>query len=376
MQNREEQKEVLKALVKISRYAIYISMFAVGCIAVFTVVLFGNFHQHANNPVIAQSTNYTDKNSIATPKTSTETNSENRSSDVWKAPEESTIPAGKEGEKIRFGRELIAHTAEYFGPKGSIAQISNMMNCQNCHLDAGTRLFANDYASFISSYPKKSNRSGKVEPASERIVECFERSMNGKAPDTASKPVQAILAYMKWLGKDVPKGAKLYGSATEKLAFMDVSANPEKGKAVFVQKCQSCHGNNGQGVLSADQKSFIYPPLWGKNSYNDGAGMYRIGNFAGFVKNNMPYGATYQNPQLTDEEAWNVAAFVNSRPRPHRDQHKDWKNLLIKPIDFPFGPYADHFSEEQHKFGPFKPIKEALQKLNIQKSQSPKIQKT
>jgi thiosulfate dehydrogenase len=260
---------------------------------------------------------------------------------------------------IRYGADLIAHTANYFGPRGSIAQISNGMNCQNCHLQGGTRVFGNNYAGFIASYPKMSARAGKVEPASERIEECFERSLGGKVPDTSKKEVQAMLAYFKWIGHGVKKGQKLFGTSTEKLAFMDHPADPAKGKIVFMVKCRSCHGNNGEGVLAADKRSYTYPPLWGNHSYNDNAGMYRIINLAGFVKNNMPFGATYQNPQLTDDEAWNVAAFVNSQPRPHRDQHKDWQNLDKKPIDFPFGPYADKFSEKQHKYGPFKPIKGA-----------------
>jgi len=161
---------------------------------------------------------------------------------------------------------------------------------------------------------------------------------------------------MKWIGKGVKKGQKLYGSGTEKLTFMDRPADPAKGKALFMAKCQSCHGNNGEGKLGTGKKTYIYPPLWGAHSYNDGAGMYRLGNLAGFVKNNMPFGATYQNPLLTDEEAWDLAAFINSQPRPHKGQRNDWKSLKNKPIDFPFGPYADAFSEKQHKYGPFKPI--------------------
>ena len=73
----------------------------------------------------------------------------------------------------------------------------------------------------------------------------------------------------------------------------------------------------------------------------------------------MPFGATYHAPQLTAEEAWDVAAFVNTQPRPHKDQKQDWKDFAKKPVDFPFGPYADTFSEQQHKFGPFGPIIEA-----------------
>lgn len=287
---------------------------------------------------------------------------------MWTAPDVNTIPQGPSGDMIRYGHELLAHTADYLGPKGSVAEISNGMNCQNCHLEGGTRLFGNNYASFIASHPKLSNRSGKVEPATERIAQCFKRSLAGQMPDTSGKEVQAMLAYMKWLGRGVKKGQQLFGSSTEKLHYMDKAADPGKGELVYTAKCKSCHGTNGEGLLNADGKSYTYPPLWGAHSYNDGAGMYRIGNLAGFVKNNMPFGTTYKNPQLSDEEAWNVAAFVNSRPRPHKDQRKDWNDLNNKPVDFPFGPYADKFSEQQHKYGPFKPIATAHKTLTLKKA--------
>ncbi len=113
---------------------------------------------------------------------------------TWKAPDTSTIPKGKTGELIRYGRELIVHTAQYLGPKGSVAQISNGMNCQNCHLDAGSKLLGNAYIAFIANYPKMSGRSGKVEPATQRITECFERSLAGAGPAASAKEMQAILA--------------------------------------------------------------------------------------------------------------------------------------------------------------------------------------
>jgi thiosulfate dehydrogenase len=286
---------------------------------------------------------------------------------AWIAPNESSIPQGKSGEMIRYGKELIAQTSRFFGPKGSISNISNGMNCQNCHLEGGTKLFGNNFSEFMAMYPKMSNRSGKIEPASKRLVECFERSLSGNAPAINGKEIQSMLAYMKWIGKDVKKGDKLFGTSTEKLKFMDHAADPEKGKTLFIMKCQICHGGQGEGVLEADKKSYKYPPLWGKHSYNDGAGMYRLINLAGFVKNNMPFGANYENPQLTDEEAWNVAAFINSQPRPHKDQRNDWKDLTMKPIDFPYGPYQDGFSENQHKYGPYQPIKDALKLLTHKK---------
>ena len=70
----------------------------------------------------------------------------------------------------------------------------------------------------------------------------------------------------------------------------------------------------------------------------------------------MPQGATWDNPQLTDEEAWDVAAYINSQQRPDRDLSNDWPKITGKPVDHPFGPYADEFTEQQHKYGPFQPI--------------------
>jgi thiosulfate dehydrogenase len=276
---------------------------------------------------------------------------------LWKAPDSTAIPKDKTGDMIRYGKELLAHTAKYFGPNGSIAQLSNGMNCQNCHLEGGSRLFANNYASVAATYPKLSFRSGKIQPISQRITDCFNRSLAGKVPDTNGREVRAMIAYINWIGQGVKKGKKLFGAASGKMAYLAHPADPVKGQAIFISKCKVCHGANGEGILAADKKTYTYPPLWGVNSYNNGAGMYRISNLAGFVKNNMPFGATYKTPLLTNEEAWNVAAFINSQPRPHYDQRNDWKDLKNKPIDFPFGPYADNFSEAQHKYGPYGPMK-------------------
>lgn len=338
---------------KIAAYIVRIG--AAGCIiAIFFCLIFNNDASQAT--VVAADENLSTERSVPF--------------DAWRAPDTNAIPSSKEGEMIKYGKELIVHTAVYFGPNGTLAQLSNGMNCQNCHLDGGTRLYGNNFASFIATYPKMSNRSGKIEPATQRIVECFSRSLGGRSPDTTAKEVQAILAYMKWIGQGVKKNAKLFGNATEKLPYLNSAADSSKGKLIYDAKCQSCHGVNGQGVLAIDKKSYTYPPLWGAHSYNDGAGMYRLANLAGFVKNNMPFGATYEDSQLSDEEAWNVAAFINTQPRTHRDQRNDYTDLSKKPIDAPFGPYVDTFSEKQHKLGPFKPIL-AYQKTHANKNKKP-----
>jgi thiosulfate dehydrogenase len=261
-------------------------------------------------------------------------------------------------ELVLYGRDLIAHTSDYLGPKGSVKAMSNGMNCQNCHLNAGTQPWGNNYFAVESTYPKFRARSGKIENQIKRVNDCFERSLNGKALDSTSKEMRAILAYIHWLGADVEKGVAPKGSGIFKLKLMKRACDPIKGAEVYTAKCQSCHRADGGGVLASNGKSYTYPPLWGKNSYNVGAGLFRISNFAGYVKYNMPLGSTYSSPQLSDEEAWDVAAYVNSMPRPSKDLSNDWPKIAKKPFDHPFGPYADPFSEEQHKFGPYKAIKD------------------
>lgn len=280
---------------------------------------------------------------------------------LWQAPSLYTdqVTSGKERQMIMYGEELVANTAKYLGPRGTVKQITNGMNCQNCHLDAGTRPWGNNYGGVYSTYPKIRARSGSVENIYKRVNDCMERSLDGKALDTGSYEMQSIYAYMKWLGQGVAKGTKPHGAGLPLLPYMDRAADTIKGKQVYVQVCQTCHGQNGEGVINPGGTTYAFPPLWGQHSYNDGAGLYRISRFASFVKNNMPFNqASFTHPLLSDEEAWDVAAFVNSQPRPHKDQSKDWPDISKKSVDEPFGPYMDSFSETQHKFGPFKPIEE------------------
>lgn len=284
----------------------------------------------------------------------------------WVAPDTMQIDVEPNAALIRYGREIISHTANYFGPQGSVAHSSNGMNCQNCHLDAGTKLFGNNYSAVASLYPKFRERSGTKETIAKRVNDCFERSLNGKPLDTTGKTMQSIIAYLKWLGKDVPKNKKPIGAGLTELAFMARAADPAKGEKVYLLKCKSCHAADGAGKLNTDGIAYQYPPLWGKNSYTNSAGLFRLSRFAGFIKSNMPLGATAENSQLSDEEAWDVAAFVNSRSRPEKNVSTDWPEISSKPVDYPYGPYADSFSAQQHKYGPFEPIVSATKnKINL-----------
>lgn len=277
----------------------------------------------------------------------------------WQAPDSNTIPQTAAGDQIRYGRELIARTSWYLGPKGKVAHISNGMNCQNCHLAGGTKPWGNNYSAVASTYPKYRDRSGSVENIEKRINDCLERSLNGKALDSNSREMRAIIAYMHWLGSNVPNGEKPLGSGISSLKNLDRAADPVKGKIVFIDKCQLCHGANGAGQRdTVTGIGYLYPPLWGPESYNIGAGLYRLSRMAGYVKDNMPFGVSHGYSQLSDEQAWDVAAFINSQEHPYKDLSMDWPDKNTKPVDYPFGPYGDTFSEQQHKFGPFDPIQQ------------------
>ncbi len=279
----------------------------------------------------------------------------------WQPPDTGQLYRSPEAELIRYGKNLVASTAFYLGPHGTIAAISNGMNCQNCHLEAGTRFYGNNYSAVFSTYPKFRDRSGSMENIYKRVNDCMERSLNGKRLDSAGREMQAIYAYIKWLGQNTPKNNKPAGAGIRDIPFPARAADTGRGRLVYTAKCQRCHGGQGEGVLNKDSTVYAYPPLWGPHSYTTSAGLYRISRFAGYVRDNMPFGASYNAPQLTDEEAWDVAAFVNTQPRPQKIVKKDWPVLSTKPIDYPFGPYADSFSQQQHKYGPFEPIRLAKQ---------------
>ncbi|PZX55977.1 thiosulfate dehydrogenase [Algoriphagus ratkowskyi] len=281
---------------------------------------------------------------------------------MWVAPDWASVDEELNADEIKYGRELIANTSEYLGPNGKVKKISNGLNCQNCHLQAGTVPLGNNYSAAKSTYPKVRGRSGQSEDIQSRINGCFQRSLNGEALADNSQEMKAMVAYMNWLGQDVEKGKSPKGAGIYEVPLLDRAADPLKGKTIYERQCVSCHMSDGQGVMESDGSGYTYPPLWGEHSYNQGAGLFRMSRFAGYVKANMPFGATFENPILSDEESWDVAAYVNSLDRPKKDFQDDWPDISKKPMDHPFGPFSDGFSEEQHKFGPFKEIKAAAKK--------------
>jgi len=281
-----------------------------------------------------------------------------------RASDSRAIPNDQVGEEIRYGRALIEKTEYYLGPKGTVGQyLGNSMNCQNCHLDAGTRPFGGSFVRSHSAYPQWRSREGVIITLADRINLCIQRPHQGRYLPESSREMRAILVYIKWLGEIPPdSGTPDEGYSIGDLPPISRAADPTAGWLVYKAQCQVCHGENGAGQRTEDGISYLYPPLWGPDSYGIGSSMYRVRKAAAFIKYNMPYGTVWTNPKLTDEEAFDVAAFINDdriHPRKIFDISKDYPNIADKPADSPFGPFMDSFSEMQHKFGPFKPILKA-----------------
>lgn len=276
-------------------------------------------------------------------------------------PDTNTIPNDDFGDMVRYGRELIVNTAYYLGPDGTVGHyLNNKMNCGNCHLDAGTRPYGLNYFSSHARYPQYRGRENKILSLADRVNNCIERPHHGKAMPLDSKEMLAITSYMKWLSEDVPVGQRVKGDDGLELQFLNRPASPEKGAVVYATHCASCHGANGEGQWRYDSVTYSYPPLWGPWSYEAGSSMHRVLKAARFIKANMPdKKAFWHKPLLTDEEAIDVAAFVNDdriHPRPQPRVSMGYENMKVKPIDYGVGPFADTFSEMQHKFGPYQPI--------------------
>lgn len=274
---------------------------------------------------------------------------------------------------IKQGYELFQNTSKYIGPsqkEDNKVYAGNNLSCTNCHLGSGTKPYAAPLIGIIQRFPQFRGRENKIGTIEERINGCMERSMNGNILPLDSNEMKAMVAYLNWLSRFAPKDGKIEGQGFVKLEIPDRAVDLDKGKIVFKINCVLCHGENGQGKKSVADSFYEYPPLWGHDSYNDGAGMTRVITAAKFIKANMPFGTTYDAPVLTDEEAYDVAGYINQQMRPQKKNREvDFPDLKKKPVSTPYGPYVDSFPAQQHQLGPFQPImKYYKEAYNIVKS--------
>ncbi|MHB9080703.1 MAG: c-type cytochrome [Pirellulaceae bacterium] len=227
------------------------------------------------------------------------------------------------GEIIRLGETLVEQTATHPLTK---PYVGNALNCSSCHLKNGTDPQAATYIGAATAYPAWSPREQRVITLEDRVLNCFMRSCNGVRPPLGSIPSVAITAYITWLSAgDVlrmnaksPKGP----NAVPRLAGNPESASGERGGLLFARKCAECHGKDGAGQNDE-------PPVWGPRSYNQGAGLAEIVPLASWLKVAMPL----DEADLTDQEALDLAAFINTHDRPAFDL----KNHL--PVETRLGEY-------------------------------------
>jgi thiosulfate dehydrogenase len=194
--------------------------------------------------------------------------------------------------------------------------VGNRLRCTSCHLDAGRRE-SGTWIGVHARYPQYRARSGVVETIEYRVNDCFRRSMNGTALDPASAEMRDIVAYFAFLSRGTPVGPPAGSPGARLQRWAAFKADTGAGASIFGVSCAKCHGAKGEGTAVA-------PPVWGPQSYNLGAGMSRVRTAADFISRNMPFDAP---GTLTDQQAFDVAAYVNAQPRPdYKGKENDWPN--------------------------------------------------
>lgn len=284
---------------------------------------------------------------------------------TWTVGDVDQLPDDAYGRAVRYGLELTTRTFAHIGPEvadDSMRFSGNNLACSSCHQDAGTKPFAMPWVGVSAAFPQYRARENDLQTVEDRINGCMERSMAGRPLPLDSAEMRAFSAYIHFLSRGIPVGARVIGAGTIPDAAPDRAADPEAGRLVFDDHCASCHGEDGLGLREGeigDLAGYLYPPIQGEDSYNDGAGMYRVMMAYRFILANMPEGADHENRILTPDEAFDVAAYINSQPRGAKSgMEADFPDRLRKAPDMPFPPWAGDFPAEQHKYGPFKPIAE------------------
>ena len=244
----------------------------------------------------------------------------------WTPPDIATVADDPFGTLVKYGYALLTDTANEIGPMVSDTArrfAGNNLACQNCHLQGGTQPYAMALIGVWGQFPRYRAREGAVVTLEDRINGCMERSVNGRALPLESREMRAFSAYMRWLSAGVPDGAKLKGAGTLRIKEPARAANAGRGAEVFSEICSACHGADGLGQRAQTGAGYQFPPLWGPDSYNNGAGMSRLLTAAAYAMHNMPIGTAFNSPLLTDEQAYDVAACIISQKRPEKGKPRE-----------------------------------------------------
>ena len=227
---------------------------------------------------------------------------------AFRVPDESEIKDSVLLSSVRRGKALLTWTRDSLPD-----HVGNRLQCVSCHPDNGTRRNVMPWVGVYARFPQYRARVGGIQVIEDRINDCFRRSMNGKPLVPESRDMRDIIAYMAFLSSGYPVFAQVEGQSFPKVA--PVKGDTVRGSETFVAKCSVCHGVNGAGTD-------VFPALWGPGSFNIGAGMARVQTAAAFIKVAMPQTAP---GTLTDQEAYDLATYINTRPRPDfAGKELDW----------------------------------------------------
>ena len=226
----------------------------------------------------------------------------------FRVPEESEVRDSVTLASVRRGRALFSHTRDSLP-----AHVRASLTCANCHMAQGTQKDAMPLVGSYARFPQYRARSARVDRIEDRINDCFERSMNGRALAWNGKDMRDMVAYLAFLSIGFPVGVEMEGQGTP--ALDPLPGDTARGKTVFAANCTVCHGADGGGTVGG-------PPLWGPRSYNIGAGMARVNTAARFIHHLMPRD---RPGSLTPQQAFDVATYINTRPRPDfARKERDW----------------------------------------------------
>lgn len=229
---------------------------------------------------------------------------------AFRVPQESEVSDPKVLASLRRGRAILRNTRDSL-PRN----VGNRLSCTSCHQKDGTVRSSMPWVGVYARFPQYRSRAGYTQVIEDRINDCLRRSMNGKPLANESRAMRDIVAYMAFLSLGYPVGAEVDGQGLAKLD--PVAGDAGRGRTILVQRCAKCHGQSGQGGEKG-------PPLWGKDSYNIGAGMARVRTAAAFIHGAMPQDAP---GTLSVQQAFDLATYINSRPRPDfPGKELDWPN--------------------------------------------------
>ena len=218
---------------------------------------------------------------------------------IWTVPEVGALPDDNYGRLVRRGRDLITATYAHIGPQVADPAkrfAGNNLACSDCHLEAGTKKFGLPVFGLYGDFPHYSARAGAEISVEDRVNSCMTRSMNGRACRRMHPKCRLSSPTSNFCRPACRQEQRIPGLGAGKIPELDRAADPARGRTIYVAKCQGCHNTDGQGILRSlptTDLGYIVPPLWGADSFNDGAGMDRLITAANFVHSNMPQGADY-----------------------------------------------------------------------------------